>query len=261
MTATAARKHARAVADLSEGTILAVVEIEAPPERIFQALTDPKEIVQWWGSDDMYHVTESTIDLRVGGAWRSSGKGADGTAFSVSGEYVEIDPPRKLVQTWKPEWDAGHTTTIRYQLDPIPGGTRVTVRHEGFRGRPEVCASHGDGWERVLGWLTGFVGKKTEPRFFLCRLLAPRPTFLQDITPDEANVMKEHAAYWASMMQNGVAVVFGPVLDPKGPWGVGIVSVEHEDEMRRIEANDPVILSKRGFAYEVLPMLRAVIRT
>jgi len=72
----------RAVADLAEGTILATVEIGAPIENVFRALTSD-EISQWWGSPEMYRVTKWTGDLRPGGQWRSDGVGADGAPFSV----------------------------------------------------------------------------------------------------------------------------------------------------------------------------------
>jgi uncharacterized protein YndB with AHSA1/START domain len=165
-----------------------------------------------------------------------------------------------LVQTWKADWDGGHVTTIRYQLDPIPGGTRVTVRHDGFAGRAESCAGHARGWERVLGWLTGHfrAGVADKPLFFLCRLLAPRPTFAFDMTADERQVMQEHAAYWREHLAAGTAIVFGPVADPKGGWGLGVVRVRSADEVAPLEQNDPAIRSNRGFTYEVLPMLNAV---
>lgn len=145
---------ARAVADVTQGTIHAVVEIGAPLERVFQALTDPEELVAWWGSPDTYQTTGWESDLRVGGKWRSRGKGQDGAPFSVGGEYLEVDPPRRLAHSWSPDWDGGHVTVVRYQLDPIPSGTRLTVRHEGFAGRAESCEAHTSGWERVLGWLS-----------------------------------------------------------------------------------------------------------
>jgi uncharacterized protein YndB with AHSA1/START domain len=142
----------RAVADLSAGLILATVEISAPPERVFRALAS-EEVLKWWGSADTYHTTKWTGELRVGGSWRTEGVSADGKPFVVGGEFVEVDPPRKLVQTWRADWDGGNATTVSYRLDAITGGTRVTLRHEGFAGRPEACQGHTDGWERVLGWL------------------------------------------------------------------------------------------------------------
>ena len=146
----------RAVADLSDGLILATVEIAAPPERVFHALTS-EEIVEWWGSAETYRTTKWSGDLRVGGAWRTDGIGADGKRFSVGGEFVEIDPPRKLVHTWRADWDGGNVTTVTFRLEPIAGGTRLTLRHEGFAERRESCAGHTEGWERVLGWLHDYV--------------------------------------------------------------------------------------------------------
>ncbi|HSN25905.1 MAG TPA: SRPBCC domain-containing protein, partial [Kofleriaceae bacterium] len=125
------KTKATSVADVTEGIVLARVEIAVPPERVFKALTT-EELTAWWGADDMYRTTKFTIDLRPGGAWRTEGRGADGSDFHVEGEVLEVDPPRRLVQTWKPSWEPGAATTIVYTLDAIEGGTRVTVRHSGF---------------------------------------------------------------------------------------------------------------------------------
>jgi len=144
-------KSARAVADVGNGIILANVEIAASPERIFRALTSD-EITRWWGSEDTYRTTKWTGDVRVGGKWVAEGVGRDGP-FSVHGEYLEVDPFQKIVHTWRAGWDGNHLTTITYRLEAITGGTRVTVRHEGFGDRVESCRGHGDGWERVLAWL------------------------------------------------------------------------------------------------------------
>ena len=156
MTRATNKGEARAVADLSCGLILATVEIAAPPERVFRALAS-EELVNWWGSPDTYRTTQWQGDLRVGGTWRTDGIGADGKPFHVGGEFLEVDPPRKLVQTWRPAWDGGHETTITYRLDPIAGGTRLTVKHEGFDDRRQSCEDHSLGWERVLGWLNGYL--------------------------------------------------------------------------------------------------------
>src|SRR5262245_47193804 len=142
MTSPNKNSPARAVADTASGTVLASVEIAAPPERVFKALTTPEEIVRWWGSDSVYRTTEWVQDLRVGGRWKATGKGADGSPFSVEGEFLEIDAPRRLVHSWKPEWDGGHVTRVTYRLEPIERGTRVTVRHEGFGDRAESCRNH-----------------------------------------------------------------------------------------------------------------------
>jgi uncharacterized protein YndB with AHSA1/START domain len=260
---TRSKPGARAIADVGTGTILAMVEISAPPERVFRALTTGDDITRWWGSPETYRTTEFTADLRPGGRWRSGGVGADGQAFSVEGEFREIDPPRKLVQTWRAAWDGGSETTITYRLEAIAGGTRLTLRHEGFEGRVESCRGHGEGWERVLGWLASYVSAAPasgEEKFFFCRLLPPRPTFAADMSAAEADVMREHAAYWGALLEQRKAVVFGPVGDPKGAWGLGVIRATSEEEMSKLGDEDPAIRSGRGFRYEVLPMLRAVAR-
>jgi hypothetical protein len=60
------------VADVTEGTVLAVVEIAATAERVFQAFTRPEEVVQWWGSAETYRTTEWTADPPICG-WADAG--------------------------------------------------------------------------------------------------------------------------------------------------------------------------------------------
>ncbi len=252
------KSRARAVADLAEGTILATVDIAAPPERVFRAITS-KEVVEWWGEEGMYRTSEWTGDVRKGGRWRASGVGADGKAFAVEGEYLEVDPPRVVTHTWRPDWAPGPTTTVTYRLDPIDGGTRVTLRHTGFESR-EMCTSHSQGWPRVLGWLSAHVATAPASSYFFMRLVPPRPTFALDMNDEERRAMTEHVAYWTKHLEGGVAVAFGPVGDPSGPWGLGIVEVDDPAAVKELEANDPAIRANIGLRYEILPLLRAIVR-
>jgi len=204
------RSPARAVADLSQGSILAAVEIAAPPEKVFAALTDPALVPLWWGSSDTYKVTKWEGKLEVGGAWTSHGVGADGHTFSVGGEYVAIDPPRLLVHTWRAPWDGSNLTTVTYRLEPTATGTRLTLRHDGFEGRRESCAGHGEGWERVLGWLVAFVAPAPAPGHYFVKLHPPRPDFAQTLSAAERAAMEAHSAYWKERMAAGGVVAFGP---------------------------------------------------
>lgn len=254
--------RARSIADVTSGTILASVEIAAKPERVFRALSTPEELVRWWGSDDLYRTTKWEADIRVHGRWRAEGKGADGQPFEVEGEYLEIDPPRKFVQSWKPSWDLGPATTVSYSLEAIPEGTRLTVRHFGFGDRSESCRNHGNGWQRVLDWLSGFVQPPAQPTassVFLCRLLPPRPSFAMDMNDAERAVMQEHVGYWMQHMQAGNVIAFGPVGDPQGPWGLGLVRAKDKAEIEAFGAADPAVKSGRGFRYELIPMLNIIV--
>jgi len=92
------------------------------------------------------------------------------------------------------------------------------------------------------------------------KLIAPRPTFAQDMTAAEARLMEAHGAYWKDWADKGIAVLFGPVLDPKGAWGLAVAETQDEAELRAIVVNDPVIKANRGFQFEIYPMLRATLR-
>jgi uncharacterized protein YndB with AHSA1/START domain/uncharacterized protein YciI len=254
---TKAKGTARAVADVTKGLILATVEIAVPPERVFSALTT-EEVTKWWGSDEEYRTTEWSADVKVGGRWRANGRDVSGAPFTVGGEYLEVDPPKKLVQTWVAPWDGGNVTTLTYLLEPTDTGTRVTLRHEGFADRVEACRGHTRGWERVFGWLAQYLTPREEAQFFLCQLIPPRKTFPFDMNAEERAVMEQHVAYWAELVASGQAIAFGPVLDPEGPWGVGVMRVRDEAAAHEIESRDPALLSGRGFTYRLLPMPAAV---
>jgi uncharacterized protein len=74
-----------------------------------------------------------------------------------------------------------------------------------------------------------------------------------DMSETERRVMQEHVAYWTGLRDKGVAIVFGPVLDPKGVWGVAIIETTDEASARTILAKDPV--DKAGLGrIEICPM-------
>jgi hypothetical protein len=73
------------------------------------------------------------------------------------------------------------------------------------------------------------------------------------MTAEEAAVMRDRAAYWADRLQEGTAIVFGPVTDPKGAWGKGVVRVADEAAVDLFEAGDPATQSMRGTTMRFLP--------
>lgn len=78
---------------------------------------------------------------------------------------------------------------------------------------------------------------------YFIRLIPPRPTFAQDMTPEETTVMKAHFAYWSDEFNKGVCLFGGPVLDPKGAYGVLVVRAASQDEATAIAAADPSVKS------------------
>jgi uncharacterized protein len=94
---------------------------------------------------------------------------------------------------------------------------------------------------------------------FVYKLVPPRPTFDNDMSDDEAAAMGRHAGYWQERLAEGRVVVFGPVSDPSGTWGLAVVEAETADEVRALGAADPAVRSGMC-TFEVLPMAVAITR-
>jgi hypothetical protein len=88
------------------------------------------------------------------------------------------------------------------------------------------------------------------PHYFL-KLNPCRPTFAQDMTNEERAIMQQHVGYWSDLMNKGLVVVFGPVLDPKSVYGVGVVEVDDEGQLKELIKNDPATSINN---YEYYPM-------
>src|SRR5437763_857700 len=76
---------------------------------------------------------------------------------------------------------------------------------------------------------------------FVFRLKAPRPTFAQDMTDGEREIMGRHAAYWQRFIDSGRVVVFGPGLDSTGSWGHAVVEAGDEGDVRGFDAGEPAV--------------------
>jgi len=96
--------------------------------------------------------------------------------------------------------------------------------------------------------------------YFFCKLIPPRLTFSKDMTPSEADVMRQHVAYWTSLAVRGIAIVFGPVADPSGGYGIGVIEAKDEAEMLALQADDPAIKAGIGHRYEIHLMPGIVLR-
>ena len=94
-----------------------------------------------------------------------------------------------------------------------------------------------------------------EKKFFAIKLNPSRPDFAQTMNAEEKAIMQEHAAYWRGYMSKGKVVVFGPVLDPNAVYGLGIVCVDEEQEVKEFIAGDP---ANKINSYEYYPMLALV---
>jgi len=141
---------ARAIADHTQGRLLACVEIEAEPQRVFRALTS-EEITSWWVRPGVFDTREWSGDVRVGGRWRAAGV-SRGQPYVQEGEFLEIGAPHKLVHTWEGAGKPGLPSTVTYLLEPFEKGTRLTIRQTGFVSC-DVCNAFAIGWETSLNRL------------------------------------------------------------------------------------------------------------
>ncbi len=96
---------------------------------------------------------------------------------------------------------------------------------------------------------------------FLYKLIPPRPTFPGDLTEEEGAIMQDHFGYWAGLVAERRVVVYGPVMDPNGSYGIAVLDVEDDAEARRIGEGDPAIGADAGFGFEVHPMPDTIVRT
>ena len=137
------------------------VYIKTTPDKVWDAITKP----EW--TEKFGYGGRAEYDLRPGGVYRghaSAEMRAGGAPdVAVDGEVIEVDPPRRLVQTWRMLMDedmvAEGFTRLTYEIDPMPSGaTRVTIVHE-LEGAPRLAAllsgqfeaeGAGGGWAFVL---------------------------------------------------------------------------------------------------------------
>jgi uncharacterized protein len=79
---------------------------------------------------------------------------------------------------------------------------------------------------------------------FLYKLIPPRPTFDRDMSEAEAAIMGQHVSFWQEQIERGTAIVFGPVADPAGAWGLAVVDADSEQDVRALGLADPAITAQ-----------------
>ena len=94
-----------------------------------------------------------------------------------------------------------------------------------------------------------------DKKYFVLHLLPCRPDFAFTMTEEERAVMTQHVAYWMDKMNKGQVVVFGPVFDPAGPYGLGVVAVDDEQQISTFIEHDPASKLNK---YEYFPMKAVV---
>jgi uncharacterized protein YndB with AHSA1/START domain len=110
----------------SDLEIVMTREFDAPRELVFKAFTDPELIPKWWGLRNTTTIVDA-MDVRPGGAWRYISRGQNGEEYAFRGEYLEVVPPERIVQTFEFEPMAGHIVTDAATFDERNGRTILTA--------------------------------------------------------------------------------------------------------------------------------------
>jgi uncharacterized protein YndB with AHSA1/START domain len=130
--------------------------IEAPPGKVFQAWTDPKKLVQWFGPAETAQASvRAELDARPGGRFKVSFETGDGERHEVGGVFREVVRNSRLVFTW-----AWHSTPERESLVTVTlaedgDGTLLTLHHERFFDE-KARDGHRRGWTGTLEKLAHF---------------------------------------------------------------------------------------------------------
>lgn len=134
--------------------------LQASPERVFDAFTDPAQLTQWWWPKG-FSCPAAEVDLRVGGAyrlamlWPDAIPTANPFAHYMGGEYYEIDRPHRLVMSGRAgneEQGELFATLIELTLEARDGGTALTMRQSYYEPMPPPAALAGaeQGWNEQL---------------------------------------------------------------------------------------------------------------
>jgi uncharacterized protein YndB with AHSA1/START domain len=122
--------------------------LDAAPERVYQALTDADALQAWYWPPSMSPNVVS--DPFVGGGFAV----VSGGGMGFAGEYAELDPPRRIVQSWRWLGD-DRDSRVTIDLAPAGGGTDLTVVHDQVDA--ETAVAYEEAWRSCLDRLPAYL--------------------------------------------------------------------------------------------------------
>jgi uncharacterized protein YndB with AHSA1/START domain len=145
-----------------EADVLRLVRrLPAPIERVFAAWSSAAALARWFVCAPAWTATV-TSDFRVGGQYRVEMRQGDRLVGVAAGEYREIDPPRKLVFTWRSEGRVGvRHSVVTIELRAVGDATELSLMHDLAPTTPAGRA-HAEGWDGCLASLQRYVTDATE---------------------------------------------------------------------------------------------------
>lgn len=131
--------------------------LRARPEKVWAAWTDPQQLVQWFGPEQIEPGSlKADLDVRVGGRYRISFTKAGGENFEVGGSYREVVPNERLVFSWAWHSTPERESLVTISLKPDGGGTLLVFNHARFFDEA-ARDNHARGWSEFLVKLDNFV--------------------------------------------------------------------------------------------------------
>ena len=135
--------------------------LDAPPEEVFRMLTESTELVKWWGPQD-FTIPAAELSLTEGGRYRFRMAPPDGEPFHLSGEFLEIDPPWRLVYTflWEEPTPDDRETVVDLSLGSTGEATRLVLSQGPFL-TDERLELHRSGWTESFDKLQAVLNSRT----------------------------------------------------------------------------------------------------
>lgn len=133
-----------------------VRRIRAEPATVFDLLSTAEGLTAWWGPDNL-PVLSAEADVRVGGRFRVRFRRIDGTEHECAGEFLDVEPPVRIVMSWRwtfggPPEENGRVSRLELHVRPHEGGAELTLIHADLRNAASE-ASHRQGWAGALAKL------------------------------------------------------------------------------------------------------------
>ncbi len=134
----------------TNSTLVIKRTFHAPRERVFASWTRAEELKGWWGTEG-HTVPNAEMDFREGGKFRVEMQTDEGESFYLNGAFLEINPPERLVFTFRWERGEWNYPETRVSVDFLDKGdeTAILLTHEGFPDK-NMRDEHQEGWGECL---------------------------------------------------------------------------------------------------------------
>ncbi len=136
-------------------TLIVRKTIRADTGRVFDAWTKPASLKKWWGPGAI-RCTGAEIDLRVGGSYRIANEYPDGKVVWIGGVFEVVEPPRRLVYTWRLEAHSPATELVTVRFEARGPDTEVIILHQRI-GDKTLRDGHEEGWTACLDGLAAYL--------------------------------------------------------------------------------------------------------